>query len=148
MDLSSMINTFNKHFVYTKDGKLDAWISHDFDIYAPTTIKGDCDDYSFTLKSILEEHTDYSCKVMKGLFKGAGHMILEVDTKEYLDVVYIDNIYKQFLTKEKLENLGYSNFKYPNAFEVFSKYYIVGWIIKYYLKSVNKIKEKYCQKQK
>lgn len=141
MNLLEMINTFNKYFVYTKDGKLDAWIAHDFDIYAPTAIKGDCDDYSFTLKVLIEKHTNCNCKVMKGYHNNIGHMILEVDTKEYLDIVFIDNIYKRFLTKEDLDNLGYSNFKYPNAFELFSKYYIVGLSIKYYNKLVNKIKE-------
>lgn len=144
MNLGDMINIFNKYFVYTKDGKLDAWISYDFDIYAPTIIKGDCDDYAFTLKSILEEHTNYTCKVMKGYHNNIGHMILEVDTKEYLDRVYIDNIYKKFLTKTELDNLGYHDFKYPNIFEMFSKYYIVGWSIKYYNKIINKIKGLVC----
>lgn len=144
MNLGDMINTFNKYFVYTKDGKLDAWVAYDFDIYAPTIIKGDCDDYAFTLKSILEEHTNYKCKVMKGYHNNIGHMILEVDTKEYLDRVYIDNIYKKFLTKTELDKLGYRDFKYPNKFEMFSKYYIVGWPIKYYNKVINKIKELVC----
>ena len=144
MNLSDMINVFNKHFVYTKDGKLDAWIAYDFDIYAPIIIKGDCEDYAFTLKSILEEHTDYKCKAMKGYHNNTGHMILEVDTKEYLDRVYIDNIYKKFLTKTELDKLGYRGFKYPSKFEMFSKYYIVGWAIKYYNKMISRIKGLVC----
>lgn len=142
MNLSDMINIFNKHFIYTKNGKLNSWIAYDFDIYAPTIIKGDCDDYAFTLKSILEEHTDYKCKVMKGYHNNIGHMILEVDTKGDLDCqfVYIDNIYKEFLTKTELDKSGYRDFKYPSVFEMVSKYYIVGWTIKYYNKMINNVK--------
>lgn len=105
----------NSKFVYESDGKIDVWEVLDTD---EEKIRGDCEDYSLTFIWVAEDRS-----ILKFIFalltakyiiwfvkspRDVGHVITYVRSNG----MYIDNIMKDFRTKEEYKKAGFK-FVFP-----------------------------------
>jgi len=117
MDVKEARDIVNKKFVYEGDGRLDVWEVLDVD---KDKIHGDCEDYSLTLIWVAENRNIlkfiFALLTMKYIIwfvktpRGVGHAITYVRKEGK----YIDNIMKDFKTKDEYKKAGFK-FLFPFA---------------------------------
>lgn len=105
----------NSKFVYKSDKSLDVWEVLDID---EKTIKGDCEDYSLTFIWLAEDKNFFkfiwALLIMKYIIwyvkspRGVGHVVTYISSTK----LYIDNIKKDFYTRQQYKDDGFK-FMFP-----------------------------------
>lgn len=136
MNIEDARKKMNKKFKYKYDSWLDKWTIMDVDA---EYMHGDCEDWSLTYAWLISDRNIF--KFMWGILtfrfifwfikmpSGGGHVIIYVrDTG-----MYIDNIQKEFKTKDELKDRGY-NFKFPMILPFFLIKMLVRYTIGLFVK--------------
>lgn len=105
----------NTKFVYKSDNALDVWEVLDID---EKTISGDCEDYSLTFIWLAEDRNFFkfiwALFIMKYVIwyvkspRGGGHVVTYISSTN----LYIDNIKKDFYTRQQYRDDGFK-FVFP-----------------------------------
>lgn len=115
MNIKKALKNVNKKFVYKEDGDIDVWEILDS---SENKIKGDCEDYSLTFIWLAEDQNFFkfiwSILIAKYIIwyaktpNGGGHAVTYVRENG----LYVDNILKDFFTKQHYEEKGFK-FVFP-----------------------------------
>jgi predicted transglutaminase-like cysteine proteinase len=116
-------NDLNKNFVYTPERK-DKWRVMKPDVQGK--YRGDCEDYALTALYLLKDRT-YTGMLFSLVFGRARIIYCETAMLEPHAVLkigdlYLDNLYKKFMTKEQMLEIGYT---FPYELKFYRWYHVL-----------------------